>query len=140
MTIKEVLNEARKLLTEYNIEDSGLIAKMLLAHILSCKKEELIIKYDSLIDEKKLNEFLNGIEKIKNGYPIQYLTQKKEFMKMEFTVNENVLIPRQDTEILVEESIKIAKDGYKILDLCTGSGAIRNITCKIQKKYTGNFI
>ena len=68
----------------------------------------------------------NNIEKIANGVPLQHITHTQEFMKMDFFVNENVLIPRPDTEILVEEVINLAKkiDNPKILDLCTGSGAI----------------
>ena len=69
------------------------------------------------------------IEKVKNGYPLQYITNNQEFMKLNFYVNDDVLIPQPDTEILVEEVIKICKTKYKegpimVLDLCTGSGAI----------------
>ncbi len=70
-------------------------------------------------------------KKCQTGYPIQYILGKKEFMKMDFFVNENVLIPRADTENLVEEVILLAKGEKEILDLCTGSGAIRNFHCKI---------
>ncbi len=66
---------------------------------------------------------------------MQYITEKKEFMKMDFFVNEDVLIPRADTEILVEEAINLLNAGDDVLELCTGSGAIRHITYKICKRY-----
>ena len=70
--------------------------------------------------------FSENIKKLRQGYPIEHITHQKEFMKLNFFVDEHVLIPRQDTEILVEETIKIAQkiNAKKILDLCTGSGAI----------------
>ena len=70
--------------------------------------------------------YFKAIKKLCQGLPLQHITHRQEFMKMTFYVDENVLIPRQDTEILVEEVIKIAKkiNAKKFLDLCTGSGAI----------------
>ena len=81
---------------------------------------------DKGVDEKILEKYFKNIEKVKNGIPIEHITHQKEFMKLSFYVNENVLIPRQDTEVLVEEVISIAKriNAKKILDLCTGSGSI----------------
>jgi release factor glutamine methyltransferase len=96
-------------------------------------KFELVIHHDMEVSEEQINEFEIGLEKIKNNTPIQYITNHQEFMKLDFYVDENVLIPQPDTEILVEEVIKhVSKNAekysnsspIKILDLCTGSGAI----------------
>lgn len=97
---------------------------MLLANILKCKREELIINSEKEVEEKEKNEFTNGIYKIAKRYPVEYILGKKEFMKMTFFVNEDVLIPRADTEILVEEVLELSKDKDKVLELCTGSGVI----------------
>ena len=91
------------------------------------KPREYLVVYDKekLTLRQEVNYF-KAIKKLCNGIPIQHITNRQEFMKMTFFVDENVLIPRPDTEILVEEVIKIAKkiNAKKILDLCTGSGAI----------------
>lgn len=102
-------------------------------------KYELVINHTQEVDNYKFKEFESGLEKIKNNTPIQYIINNQEFMKMNFYVDENVLIPQPDTEILVEEVIKYCTNAItptnqnitenttnkiKILDLCTGSGAI----------------
>ena len=126
MTVQEALNQGKKFLTEKNIDEASLITRMLLSFVLKCKKEELLIKQDEDIQEGQEKKFLDGIEKISKGYPIQYITHLKEFMGMDFYVDENVLVPRSDTEVLVDEVISLAKEDSKkdILELCTGSGAI----------------
>ena len=86
-----------------------------------------MIVYDNEeITKKEQWEYFINIEKLSQGIPLQHITHSQEFMKMDFYVNEKVLIPRPDTEILVEEVIKIASKMQNpvILDLCTGSGAI----------------
>lgn len=88
------------------------------------KKEELIIHYDEKVPEDKRKSFICGIYKMAKGYPLQYLTNSKEFMKMNFFVNQDVLVPRADTECLVEEAISKIKGKDNILELCTGSGII----------------
>ena len=104
---------------------------MLLEHVLKMNKFELVINHTQEISDEKVNEFKCGLEKIKNNVPIQYITNHQEFMKLDFYVDENVLIPQPDTEILVDEVINYVKQNLatststiKILDLCTGSGAI----------------
>ena len=96
-------------------------------------KFELVINHFQEISEEKIHEFEIGLEKLKNGFPIQYIINHQEFMRLDFYVDENVLIPQPDTEILVEEVIKYCdklssknsqSSPIKILDLCTGSGAI----------------
>ncbi len=126
MTIKEALTKGMIILKNNNIETPKLKARLLLQFILKKDRQYLIIYDNKEIDKKEQWEYFVNIEKLVNGMPLQHITHTQEFMKMDFFVNENVLIPRPDTEILVEEVIKIAKtiDNPQILDLCTGSGAI----------------
>lgn len=126
MKVQEILNKGKNILSSNHIDEASLISRMLLSYVLKCKKEELIIKEDEEIKEEKAKEYFDDIDKISKGYPLQYITHLKEFMGMDFYVDENVLIPRADTEILVEEAIKLANERNKIeiLELCTGSGVI----------------
>ena len=91
-------------------------------------KEYLIIHSLDKVEEIVVDNYNEAIRKLINQVPLQYITNKQEFMKLDFYVDENVLIPRADTEILVEEVIeycnKESKKEYRILDLCSGSGAI----------------
>ena len=126
MTIREALTKGMIILKSNNIETPKLKARLLLQYILKKDRQYLIVYDNKEIDKKEQWEYFVNIEKIANGVPLQHITHTQEFMKMDFFVNENVLIPRPDTEILVEEVINLAKkiDNPKILDLCTGSGAI----------------
>lgn len=126
MNIKNLLIFGTKYLKDNNIDEANLKCKILLASILKVSKEYLIIHDLEELAENIVTEFKNKIEEIKNGKPIQYITNKQEFMGLNFYVNENVLIPQPDTEILVEEVISKMKQNVSstVLDLCTGSGAI----------------
>lgn len=127
MKIKEILEEARKRLIENNIEDASIVCRKLLSYVLNKDKQYLIINMDEEVSEIQCEEFNIYIQKVIDGYPLQYITHNQEFMGMNFYVDENVLIPQPDTEILVENVLEIcAVDNkkIKILDLCTGSGAI----------------
>lgn len=126
MNIKQALENAIKILKENNINESILKARILLANVLKQPKEYLIIHEQEELNSNEINKYKKDIQKLSNGIPIQYITNKQEFMGLEFYVDKNVLIPQPDTEILVEEVIDIAKreERTKILDLCTGSGAI----------------
>lgn len=118
MVIKEVLNEARNLLTQKDIEPRE--ARLLLAYSMGISSDDLI-KFNECTDEQ-YSLFKSFIDRRCEGEPFAYIVGYKEFMKLKFNVNKNVLIPREDTEILVEEAIKTGKK--KILDMCTGSGCI----------------
>lgn len=126
MTIKETLNKGMIMLKSNHIDSPKLKARLLLQYILKKPRQYLIVYDNEQITKKQQWEYFVNIEKLSQGIPLQHITHLQEFMKMDFYVNENVLIPRPDTEILVEEVIKIANkfENPKILDLCTGSGAI----------------
>lgn len=127
MNINDLLIYGRKYLLYTDIENKPLKIRLLLEHVLKMNKFELVINHTNEIDENKIKEFETCLEKLKNHTPIQYITNKQEFMKMNYYVDENVLIPQPDTEILVEaviDTISTENKQIKILDLCTGSGAI----------------
>lgn len=130
MTIEQALNFGKQELNKNEIEDSLLNVRILLTDILKQSKEYLVINNTKELSSQEEKEFKEKIEKLKLGYPIQYITNKQFFRNCEFYVDKNVLIPQPDTEILVEEAIKILKEKtfqknkINILDLCTGSGAI----------------
>ena len=130
MKVKEAYLKGKKILDENLIEDCDIKVRILMCFILNIRKELLIVKLDEELERSRELCFFDNVEKLKEGMPIQYITHSQEFMKLNFYVDENVLIPQPDTEVLVEETIKIAKKGNKILDLCTGSGAIAISLCK----------
>ena len=126
MNIRQIIEKGAIELKINGIEMPKTKARMLIQFILN-KPRQYIIVNDQMNLEKKTEEtYFKCIDMLKQGMPIEHITHQKEFMKLNFYVDENVLIPRQDTEILVEEVIDIAKKikAKKILDLCTGSGAI----------------
>ena len=105
-------------------------------YVLNKPRQYLVIYDNTLLPKEKEEKFLKYIEDLKKGVPIEHITHQKEFMKLNFFVDENVLIPRQDTEILVEQVINLSKKvrGQRILDLCTGSGAIAVSLAKYIQK------
>lgn len=135
MTIKEAINKGMIMLKSNNIESPKLKARLLMQHILKKPRQHIIVYDNNEITKKEQFEYFVNIEKITAGIPLQHITHSQEFMKMDFYVDENVLIPRPDTEILVEEVIKIANkmNNPIILDLCTGSGAIAVSIAKYVK-------
>ncbi len=126
MNIKQAINKGMILLKTNNIESSNIKARLLMQFVLKRDRQYLIVYDNKELTQIQENKYFESIKKHINGKPIQYITNMQEFMKMNFFVDENVLIPRHDTEILVEEVIEIAKriNAIKILDLCTGSGII----------------
>ena len=135
MNIKEAINFGTKYLDENNINESKLKCRILLSNILNVTKEYLVIHDNESLDTKKEMKYKEYLVRLADNEPIQYIIKNQEFMKMNFYVDENVLIPQPDTEILVEEVIKILnnKENMNILDLCTGSGCIAVSIAKCTK-------
>ena len=126
MLIKDAIRKGMITLKTNNIEEPNLKSRLLMQFILNKPRQYLLVHDNEELTQEQEKKYLENIEKITKGIPLQHITHSQEFMKMNFYVNEDVLIPRADTEILVEEVINIAKkiNAKKILDLCTGSGAI----------------
>jgi release factor glutamine methyltransferase len=125
-TIEQLLVEGKRLLKDAHIETWALDAEVLLSHILSFSRVQLFTNSkDKLLEEQEI-KFKEYIYKRLQGMPIQYLTNEQEFMSLSLYVDESVLIPRQDTEILVETALNLInkEKETRILDLCTGSGCI----------------
>ncbi|MCD2346979.1 peptide chain release factor N(5)-glutamine methyltransferase [Clostridium guangxiense] len=126
MTIKDILfkayNELKKVDGEFYISDS----QILLQHVLKKDRLFILTNMDYEVDDTKCKEYFSYIRLRKNKMPVKYITKQCEFMGLDFFVKEGVLIPRPDTEILVEEVMKNVEDKKytTVCDVCTGSGAI----------------
>lgn len=159
MNIKEIRKRVNEELIKNNVEDATMKTSLLLQYILGMDKTGLIVNDKLEISQDQQEQINRNIRELINGKPIQYITHHQEFMRLNFYVDENVLIPQPDTEILVEKAIDAAKQimnvskeksinneqedklknketdlnaerndneniKIRILDLCTGSGAI----------------
>ena len=125
MTINEVIKKGIYELKENNIDEPTLKLRMLVSSVLNKPKEFIMAHGEYVLDNSQEKDVMEKIEKLKENIPIQYIINNQEFMKLNFYIDENVLIPRSDTEILVEEIINTYENKrVKILDLCTGSGCI----------------
>lgn len=126
MTISEAIKKGMIELKNGNIEEPKLKSRLLMQYVLKQTRQYVIVNDMEQLNKNKEIQYFKEIKKLRKGIPIEHITHQKEFMKLMFFVDKDVLIPRQDTEILVEEVISIAKkiNAKNILDLCTGSGAI----------------
>ncbi len=111
-------------LQNHDISEAELDARLLLEFVCNTNRHYLLVHGQDEITSLQEETYLSFIEKRKERIPLQYITGVQEFMGLEFFVNENVLIPRQDTEVLVQEVMRELHDGMSILDMCTGSGCI----------------
>lgn len=106
------------------IPEADLDARLLLEYVCHTSRNDLLVHGDCEVAETEQQAYEQLLAKRAEHIPLQQLTGEQEFMGLTFSVNEHVLIPRQDTEVLVEEVMKNLHDGFRILDLCTGSGCI----------------
>lgn len=126
MRINELLEIGIEKLKTSQIKEPISIARRIMCFVLKKDKIYLVTNGNEEVEQSTKTEFLEAISKIQKHIPIQYITKKQEFMKMDFYVDENVLIPQPDTEIVVEEAIDIINRNKlsKVLDMCTGSGIL----------------
>lgn len=120
---KDVLEEGSKYLLDRDIEEGKIDAWYLFSHIFSIDRARYFLINDKEVSEFQYNEYMDLIKIRANHVPLQHILGYTEFMGLKFNVNEYVLIPRQDTEVLVHEVMKVS-EGKNVLDLCTGSGCI----------------
>ncbi|SHH38620.1 release factor glutamine methyltransferase [Caloranaerobacter azorensis DSM 13643] len=130
-TIKSLLQEGMNILNEGDFKTPLLDAQLILCYTLSVDKLYIYTHPNDKVNVETVDKFFEFINRRREGYPVQYIIQKQEFMGLEFNVAEGVLIPRPDTEILVEKVIEIVdnsllkgKKRINIVDIGTGSGAI----------------
>lgn len=124
MTYRECYEQGCRTLQAAGIEEAALDARLLLEAVCGTDRNDLLVHGEQPVAPEAEEKYLNWIRQRAGRIPLQQLTGEQDFMGLTFTVNENVLIPRQDTEILVEEVLKELHDGMRILDMCTGSGCI----------------
>lgn len=124
MTVKDMLKYGEDSLKEVGVSEYAYDSRALLQFVLKCDMTYLIININEAIEDKVVDIYKGLLKKRCERYPLQYIIGETGFMSYTFKVNENVLIPRQDTECLVEEVVKLINIEDNVLDLCTGSGCI----------------
>lgn len=124
MKYREAMQEGEKILQEAGIVDAKNDAWLLLAMVCKVDHTYYYMHMEEELMSEQQDEYRVVIRKRAEHVPLQYITGEQEFMGLPFKVNSNVLIPRQDTETLVEEALKVIRPGMKVLDMCTGSGCI----------------
>ena len=126
MNIVDTLNHGISILKTSRIPNPYLDSEILLSKSINKDKKHIILNSKEILSRKQWNSFNSFIERRKKGEPIAYLINKKEFWKNEFYVNKDVLIPRPDTELIIEQFVKIysKESQLQVLDIGTGSGCI----------------
>lgn len=124
MTYRECYEQGCRTLQAAGIEEAALDARLLLEAVCGTDRNDLLVHGEQPVAPEAEEKYLNWIRQRAEHIPLQQLTGEQGFMGLTFNVNEHVLIPRQDTEILVEEVLKELHDGMRVLDMCTGSGCI----------------
>jgi len=142
MNIENILKEGIGILQKNKISNPQLDSEILLSNSIKRDKKHVILNPKEVLNSEQLGKFKNLIERRKKGEPIAYLINKKEFWKDEFFVNKDVLIPRPDSELIIEQVLKIYSkdDQLQILDIGTGSGCILLSILKERSNFYGTGI
>ena len=142
MNIRTAISKAKYYLESKNIRSSGLDCELLMSKVLKKDRNYILLNLDKNLKKKIFNSFQSLIRERSRGKPIAYLIEKKEFWDHEFKTKEGVLIPRPDTELIVEQVLNLTqnKSKLRILDIGTGSGCIILSILKEKKNYKGTGI
>ncbi|MCR5403436.1 MAG: peptide chain release factor N(5)-glutamine methyltransferase [Butyrivibrio sp.] len=124
MTYKDIFDNGRIKLERAGIAEAKLDARLLLEYVCGTKQSDLIVHPDREVTSKEEEEYYRLIDRRSKREPVAYILGSWEFMGIDFKVGRDVLIPEQDSEFLVEEALRVMQDGFRVLDLCTGSGCI----------------
>ncbi|MGR3311517.1 MAG: peptide chain release factor N(5)-glutamine methyltransferase [Candidatus Brocadiales bacterium] len=127
ITIENAISNAVKLFNDSGIEAASLDAEVLLAHVLHCRRTDIYVNFDRVLGEEEISNFMALVQKRTMRMPLQYITGHAEFMSLDFIVNQSVLIPRPETEFVVESVIRKAnlhgaQKTLNIFDIGTGCG------------------
>lgn len=145
MNYRKLYETGKDRLEKAGIQEAALDARLLLEEVCRTDRNTLLVHGDRTVTEEEETQFRIFIERRSTHEPLQQITGWQEFMGLRFSVTEDVLVPRQDTETLVEEVMRYLRDGMEILDVCTGSGCIllsllrysngcRGVGCDISEK------
>lgn len=145
MNYRKLYETGKDRLEKADIQEAALDARLLLEEVCRTDRNTLLVHGDRAVTEEEETQFRIFIERRSTHEPLQQITGWQEFMGLRFSVTEDVLVPRQDTETLVEEVMRYLRDGMEILDVCTGSGCIllsllrysngcRGVGCDISEK------
>ena len=137
MTNRQLLIKGTEMLRMADIADAGYDAGELFGYVMGISRTEFFLRSEENADEEATNRYLELISRRASHIPLQYITGTQCFMGYDYKVDGRVLIPRQDTEVLVEQVAALMKKGDRILDVCTGSGCILLSLLRMVPETTG---
>ncbi len=137
MTLQKAFEFGREALARAEIADAEVDAWLLLEHAMGICRTQYYMELQKEMTEQEVEVYLSYLDKRKAHIPLQHITGVQEFMGLEFFVNEHVLVPRQDTEVLVEAVLDVLQPDMKVLDMCTGSGCILISLLKLKERVAG---
>ncbi len=142
MNILEAIKKGDRILKKEGIKSYKLDSEILMSHVTQKSRLDIILNFNTNLSNKDIILFENLIKQRSKRKPIAYLIGKKEFWKYEFSITKDVLIPRPDTEIIIDQTLKLTKNksGLKILDIGIGSGCVLLSILKERKNFYGTGI
>ena len=142
MNIHTAIQKGKLFLKEKKIKTSDLDSQILMSKAINKEKKFIILNFNKKLSKKNLEYFYNLIDQRANGKPIAYLVEKKDFWKYEFLVSKDVLIPRPETETIIEQVLELTKNKNKLnfLDIGVGSGCLLLSILKEKKSFYGTGI